>query len=720
MLKGSLSTGLHHSLEPVFCSNPLQSLSQPILPAPYFMTILSPEMSTRRGQSSRKRPVRLPTIAPKDDVIPLNALRGAPTAVRATIVQPRLRFPPRSRTGCWTCRSRKIKCDEVHPQCNQCARLGHVCDYQPRLCFRDDTRRVIERMPDVKTKGNFVWDPKMSTRRENPVSSDLIPCNQLPDFSKLTSDEDREKKAQGSVPGTYHVVVVPESFARLPEYTEDALETMPSNIYSSPLSEYSSYDPIEEVTMSEDPNVVILSQFRDSRKQLYSSRRSYTQSPESDLGPASASTAMMCTSLQDISEDQISESFNVESYDLSLLDHFQNVVWMQLIPGGYGYLEANTFEQEASNFPPLLHVMMTLSALSLVHQGNAHYMDALQYYDQALPSLQSSLQNCDDVLSDGLFLTHFLLLVYQIAFTTPSNGSNLWSHHMSRLLQLSLLRQSVTGRERYPLIIWLICHVDLYALLGGAGTGEYVRAAIESNLLPDTETLLYSVAPESSSVMPPGEYGTQPLIIRLYRDCFLLAARLGLFAAEVRGSKVPHTELVYREHENLRAAFRQLWNSHEVQFLIESQSNLPRRSQNAFHQLLVLLHVSLLFSCTSLWHGQGIHIGIELEKEIQHHTGAILQSAKKMIAPGRHRGPLFLTFPLFLSGAVTSLNEAKMAALELLTSLGETELGYAAATTSSVLQIVCEAQLQHPGGGGGYVDWMEVAANHGSRLVSYG
>jgi hypothetical protein len=61
--------------------------------------------------------------------------------------------------------------------------------------------------------------------------------------------------------------------------------------------------------------------------------------------------------------------------------------------------------------------MMTLSALSLVRQGNSHYMDALQYYDQALPSLQSSLQNCEDVLSDGLFLTHFLLLIYQVSFT---------------------------------------------------------------------------------------------------------------------------------------------------------------------------------------------------------------------------------------------------------------------------------------------------------------
>lgn len=193
----------------------------------------------------------------------------------------------------------------------------------------------------------------MSLWRERLGTSDSIPCDLLPDFSKLISDEDREKKAQGSVPGTYHVVAVPESFARLPEYTEDAFETVPGDPYWSPPSEYSSHDLMDEVTTSEDPNVVILSQFRDSRKQPYSNRRSHTQSPESELRPTSVSVETIYTSLQNIPEDEISESIDLEAYDMTLLDHFENIVWMQLIPGDYGYLEANIFEQEASNFPPV-------------------------------------------------------------------------------------------------------------------------------------------------------------------------------------------------------------------------------------------------------------------------------------------------------------------------------------------------------------------------------
>lgn len=42
------------------------------------------------------------------------------------------RNAPRSRKGCWTCRSKKVKCDEIRPQCRRCVRLKLLCDYMPR------------------------------------------------------------------------------------------------------------------------------------------------------------------------------------------------------------------------------------------------------------------------------------------------------------------------------------------------------------------------------------------------------------------------------------------------------------------------------------------------------------------------------------------------------------------------------------------------------------
>jgi hypothetical protein len=70
----------------------------------------------------------------------------------------RARLTSRSRTGCWTCRTRKVKCDEGRPVCGQCTRLRHNCDYSPRLTFRDDTLRVRECMRDVTIITSSVWD----------------------------------------------------------------------------------------------------------------------------------------------------------------------------------------------------------------------------------------------------------------------------------------------------------------------------------------------------------------------------------------------------------------------------------------------------------------------------------------------------------------------------------------------------------------------------------
>lgn len=39
----------------------------------------------------------------------------------------------RSRTGCWPCKSRKIKCDEARPQCQNCLKQSVQCDYSVRL-----------------------------------------------------------------------------------------------------------------------------------------------------------------------------------------------------------------------------------------------------------------------------------------------------------------------------------------------------------------------------------------------------------------------------------------------------------------------------------------------------------------------------------------------------------------------------------------------------------
>ncbi|KAL7795956.1 fungal-specific transcription factor domain-containing protein [Trichoderma ceciliae] len=43
----------------------------------------------------------------------------------------------RSKNGCYTCRIKKVKCDEVRPRCQRCVRLRRLCDYEPKMKHND-------------------------------------------------------------------------------------------------------------------------------------------------------------------------------------------------------------------------------------------------------------------------------------------------------------------------------------------------------------------------------------------------------------------------------------------------------------------------------------------------------------------------------------------------------------------------------------------------------
>lgn len=59
----------------------------------------------------------------------------------------------RSRTGCWICRIKHLKCDEIRPTCNNCTRFGICCDYseaRPAYVLNSFLRR--EKLNSITTK----------------------------------------------------------------------------------------------------------------------------------------------------------------------------------------------------------------------------------------------------------------------------------------------------------------------------------------------------------------------------------------------------------------------------------------------------------------------------------------------------------------------------------------------------------------------------------------
>lgn len=161
------------------------------------------------------------------------------------------------------------------------------------------------RMADVKTEGNVVWDRKLcfflslvkycfgltGVVVSSPGSSEDRSGNDyfslgdaLPAFSLLTSDEERERKAETTTPGTYHVIMVPDSFSSLPEYVDDAdksKSTVTESVYSVTSSPVSVIKP--ETDATDDPNVVIVKTFEDVTRRSSSTGRTSRVSPTSEI-----------------------------------------------------------------------------------------------------------------------------------------------------------------------------------------------------------------------------------------------------------------------------------------------------------------------------------------------------------------------------------------------------------------------------------------------------
>ena len=724
----------------------------------------------KRWDSSKKQQLRLPIIAPKDDhSSSASSNRSLSLGTPGTNVPPRTRLPPRSRTGCWTCRTRKVKCGEERPVCAQCARLGHTCDYNPRLSFRDDTPRVVERMQDVSTLGNSIWDRKYYSARQRLFSEANQGLNlatsptgtspgsaiadDLPPFATLTTDEERERKAEFTSPGTYNVVVNPDSFQTLPEYSDD-LDAKSSHLSpfrrgSLAASMASSFGreallvdgvPPEIHGSGEDPNVVILHRFEDN------TRRPTAQSKDSrsPISPPQQSSQSSVPDLDcnfpDPHQSLVYLAAN-GGEDWNLLQQFRNVVWKQLIqfearnhePGVYqSTTVTNVFEHAAAYFPPLFHAMMAVSALSLAHQEGKERLDALQHYQQALPALQNNLRSADDLSSDGVFLTHFLLLVYEIA-AAESGGSNLWAQHLTQLLRISLLRREVFGGEQFPFITWWVCNIDLYALYSGAGTGEFVGTMLKNDMIPPPSFHLYPLSMDGSSIIYAEETNTLPTVLQLNYEVIVLAVRLGLLAQELKheaffkredvSQQEQHVDIKIRQSRilELQESLRQLWVAPNIMLLGKRLDLLPRRSRQLFEHASSLYRACLIFSHTSMWPAQRLDTGPEFDSEIAQCVSEILHTATLVVGQRRleHR---FMIFPLFMAGFASMDGSQKMMALDLITEMEKKSIGSNTTATRHALQIIYEQQnsrFMHTGHSLD-VNWGDVMVEQGLQVVNFG
>lgn len=317
------------------------------------------------------------------------------------------------------------------------------------------------------------------------------------------------------------------------------------------------------------------------------------------------------------------------------------------------------------------------------------------------------------------------------------------------------MRISTFGTERYPFIIWWVCNIDLNALLSGAGSGEFLGAILKNNMLPEPEFQLYPLGPDGYSVIYPEEADSLPAILRLHRETFILASRLGFLAAELRkgslsptfwdGSMSPtsFSDAIHQSNKlmDIQHGLKILWGSSNAVYLCQRMDSLPQRSREILQQVsanvmiisvrlalgltvtsrcqsLTLYHACLIYSYTSMWPGQRRG---PFEEQIEQHASMILQVAKSIVNAGRF-DLRFIIFPLFMAGASSSSSGQKMVAMDLMLSMEKDGVGRNATATRHVLQLVCQQQTQQLMCEGHTldIDWAEIMIQQGLQVVNFG
>ncbi|KAL0939020.1 uncharacterized protein CTRU02_205630 [Colletotrichum truncatum] len=126
----------------------------------------------------------------------------------------------RSRTGCYTCRLRRKKCDEGSPMCSACKHLGLTCEYKrPMWWSNNDARR--KHKDDIKM---IIKRKKLSEKASHTIQTSV-----------------------GSPPGLSHSLPTSATFSdpldRTRSASIDSHFSPAFNFNSPPTAEYAAYNP---------------------------------------------------------------------------------------------------------------------------------------------------------------------------------------------------------------------------------------------------------------------------------------------------------------------------------------------------------------------------------------------------------------------------------------------------------------------------------------------
>lgn len=161
----------------------------------------------------------------------------------------------------------------------------------------------------------------------------------------------------------------------------------------------------------------------------------------------------------------------------------------------------------------------------------------MQHYHQALSSATTPTVP-DDLISDGVFLRHFLLFIYDISvqMSVDHGGRDMWAEHLIHLRRIALQRHAIRGpgHEPHAYTLWSICELDVYACLLGNGHAEFIHTILQQNALPPLHQQIPSLGSDTAGSYLSVEMDTFPAILALNQGIVLQTAKIAQVAQGFR------------------------------------------------------------------------------------------------------------------------------------------------------------------------------------------
>ncbi|KAK4615946.1 hypothetical protein CLAFUW4_09761 [Fulvia fulva] len=606
---------------------------------------------------------------------------------------------------------------------------------------------------NINTSGNAVWDP--AVRQQYSASPSLEESDDLPEFACLASDEDREKKAEAHKPGTFGVVVTPESFFDLPEYAasvpHESRRTSGAS-YGSASSARGAYrSPRPGATRSitlADPNTVVLDRFEDSP---VTSPTSFPRSDESRRGsfPEALQNLSITSSAFASGTSTALQTPTFRGADDHLLAHFRQYIVPCLAQpqpphtaSALGIISQSTarnaIELEAHRFRPLHNAICAISALHLAYSGRSSLEDAMQHYHQALAA-SASATSPNDLITDGVFFRHFLLFVYDICIPMQNeDGANMWAEHLNHLRRIATQRRNGTGSESYSHTLWVIMELDTAACLLGSGNCDFVRTIMEQVLLPPLAQQLPALTTTpSESTFPPQEAHIFPPILALNQSIVLQTATMAQTAQRFRHEAIKRDRVtspgtwarLQANSAQLQSDMHTIWQRYCPEYLApytyRTGANLPERVQIVFEQATLRYHAAIIYARTSMFPGQRSFPFAgqqDVLSDTERRVAAIMALTSDQIKHGMldQRGAVF---PLFIAGFATGDFRVKDQVISQIRAFEGHGIGQNTYRTRQLLVAVRDEQLRQANMGSGRmerVDWLDIAKEGGLKVVNCG